>query len=621
LGQNVSWQRVFTHLILIINLVIVRQWVNTIMYKLESRWCELLSAFFLFSLLIVLIYVRAGIVDHNIGTSIACPGCFDGSVFEADLVMFWLASGALLLAGFIPARQPGRWIHLSFGLLLVVYVTDLFVLRLFSYRLFLSDAALFISERAAVWDQFSSGVGGAWVAAVILLAIVGFLVFLFLMPAARGRPARLFLSVMLILSLGAGLAMESPPYVNDWITTNVFNANLSTTERVRYSAEFESNLSAMEEAGPKQHPSSLGPQSGRNVIVVLVESWSSWHSLQFGGALDWTPGFDAAARRGLHFSNFHAIGFSTTNGLVGVLGGQKIWSPFLHLFESPPFYSMWGIEGTLPRAFSQSGYKTAFLTTGPISLYRKGEWMKDLGFQHVEGNEHPFYADEKRYAFNAPSDVALYQRGLQWMQSESDPFLLVLETVTTHQPYVDPDSGELSLEKAMKFADRAFAAFLEELDASGFFEQGLLVVASDHRSMTPVSSAELERFGEGAFSRVPAFMIGKGLEPGSVDDRVLSQSDLVPSFEWWLTGTTSLDSHDSVMLDGSDTTKCAFHARGDRRGLLEVICPEAYGQVRLEGDQTRFVQSDGLDEQRKQSILYTIAKERLAGVYRQQKTQ
>ncbi len=591
------------------------------MSKTRSRWYELLSAILLFTLLLVLVALRAGIVDRKIGISIACQGCFHSSVFAADLVMFWLASGALLAAGFIPMRLLGRFLHLALGLLIVVFVTDLLVFRLFNYRLFLSDAALFVSERAAVWDQFSSGVGGVWVAIVILLAVIGFLVFLFLMPAARGRPARLFLSATLIFSLTAGLALESPPYVNDWATTNVFSANLATTERVRYSPEFEVEFAAMATAGMQQHSSTAEPQSGRNVIFVLVESWSAWHSLQFGGTLDWTPEFDKAAQRGLRFNNFHAIGFSTTNGLVGILAGQKIWSPFLHLFESPPFYSMWGVERTLPRLFSDSGYETAFLTTGPISLYRKGEWMSNLGFEHVEGNEHPYYVGEKRYAFDAPSDAALYGRGLQWMEAAQDPYLLVLETVTTHQPYVDPDSGERSLEKVMRFADRAFGEFLEKLDGSGFFEKGLLVVVSDHRSMTPVSSEELERFGASTFSRVPAFMIGGDIKPGTFDDRVLSQGDLVPTFDWWLTGETTLGPHDAVMLDGSDTTKCAFHARGDRRGLLEVICPEGHGQVRMEGDRTRFVQSTGFDEQRKQSILFTVAQERLAALHRQERTE
>lgn len=587
----------------------------------RSRWYELLSAIFLFMLLLVLIALRAGIVDRNIGSSIACPGCFHSSVLRADLVMLWFTSGALLASGFIPMRLAGRFLHMVVGLPIVVYVTDLLVFRFFNYRLFLSDAALFVSERAAVWDQFSSGVGGVWVALLILLGVIGLMVFLFLMPAARSRPARLFLTATLILSLGSGLALESPPYVNDWATTNVFSANLATTERVRYSAAFEAQFAGVAPTDTQQHASTAEPQAGRNVILVLVESWSGWHSLAFGGTLDWTPQFDGAAQRGLRFDNFHAIGFSTTNGLVGVLAGQKIWSPFLHMLESPPFYSMWGVERTLPRVFSDAGYETAFLTTGPISLYRKGEWMRDLGFQHIEGNEHPYYAEEKRYAFDAPSDKALYGRALQWMQTARSPYLLVLETVTTHQPYVDPDSGERSLEKAMRFADRAFGEFLHELDESGFLEEGLLAVVSDHRSMTPVSAEELERFGAGTFSRVPAFMIGRDIARGSYDDRVLSQSDLVPTFDWWLTGETTFGPHDAVMLDGSETRKCAFHARGDRRGLLNVICPEGYGEIRMEGDLTRFVQSTGFEEQRKKSILHTVARERLTALDRQRRTE
>ncbi len=591
------------------------------MSKSRSRWYELSATILVFVLLLVLIALHAAFVDRSIGSGIGCQGCFNSSVVRADLVMFWLVAGALLAAGFIPSRLAGRCLHLAAGLLIVVYIADLLVFRIFNYRLFLSDAALFISERAVVWDQFSTGVGGVWVAGLILLAVAGLLVFLLMMPAARGRPARLFLSAVLIISLIAEGVLESPPYVNDWATANVFSANLSTTERVRYSPEFESKISQMGKMAVQRHASDRGPQSGRNVILVLVESWSCWHSRGFGGALDWTPELDAAALRGLRFENFHSIGFSTTNGLVGILGGQNIWSPFLHLFERSPFHSMWGIKKTLPGLFNTAGYETAFLTTGPISLYRKGEWMKDLGFQYVEGNENPFYADEKHYSFDAPSDAALYRRGLQWMQTAHTPYLLVLETVTSHQPYIDPASGEHSLEKAMRFADRSFGEFLRKLDDSGFLSKGLLVVVSDHRSMTPVSSAELERFGDNTFSRVPAFVIGAEIEPGSVDDRVLSQGDLVPTFEWWLSGETALGPDDAVMLDGLDTGKCAFHARGDRRGLLEVICPEGHGEVRMEGDRTRFVEGSKFNEQRKKSILETVARERLAALHRQQQTE
>ncbi len=587
----------------------------------RTRLYELLSAVFLFSLLLALVALRASFVDRNLGAYIACPGCFHSSVLQGDLIIFSLTAGALLIAGLIRSRFLGRLLHLVVGAVIIIYVADLLVFRLFNYRLFVTDAALFISERAAVWDQFSSGVGGVWTAVALLLSLLGLLVFLFQMPPARGRPARLFLSAVLVSSMAADAAWDSPPYVADWLTVNVFSANLATTERVRYSQAFEADFTARTSSAKRRLVSTNGSQSGRNVVIVIVESWSSWHSKRFGGAYDWTRGLDAISQLGLRFTNFHGIGFTTSNGLVGILGGQKIWSPFLHLLERSPFHSMWGLERTLPAVFSKSGYETAFLTTGPLSLYRKGEWMTDLGFHHVEGNEHPSYANEKRYAFDAASDAALYRRGLQWMKAAQTPYLLVLETVTTHQPYVDPDSGERSLEKAMRFADRAFGDFFATLETSGFFEHGILAVVSDHRSMTPVPAGEFERFGASTFSRVPAFIIGREFLPDSSDDRVLSQSDLMPSFEWWLSGTTLLDSHDAVMLDSAAATKCAFHARGDRRGLLEVICPEGHGQIRLDGDRTRFVQNEGLEENRMQSILHTVTHERLAALRRHGKTE
>ena len=81
-------------------------------------------------------------MDRNIASSIGCQGCFDSSVLSADLVMFWLAAGALLAAGLIPSRLAGRLLHLAAGMSIVVYVADLLVFRLFNYRLFLSDATL-----------------------------------------------------------------------------------------------------------------------------------------------------------------------------------------------------------------------------------------------------------------------------------------------------------------------------------------------------------------------------------------------------------------------------------------------------------------------------------------------
>ncbi len=577
----------------------------------------------LLAVLAALVVTRIVLVDRNIGTYVACPGCFDSSVIAADAPVFVAVAGLLLLGGLISAGWVGRLLHLVAGLTVLAYATDLFVFRFYNTRLFVSDFRLFLVEPAAVWNQLSSGLGGAVQGVVAMGTTALVLAWLVWAHPVRSRLQRALLLAFVALGLLSAAIIRPPVYVNDWATENVFEANLSTSVHTPYSEETAAAVLAT------RPPARVvtGPADGarRNVIVLMLESWSAWHSAAWGGEENWTPGLDAAAARGTAFTDFHAIGFSTDKGLVGILAGQQVWSPFLHWLETPPFHSMWGVKRTLPRAFSPHGYHTAFLTSGPLTLYLKGEWLGDLGFDEVEGNEHAFYDSEPRFAFGAASDRALYRRAAAWLDAAASPYLLVLETVTTHQPYTDPETGQRSLQGAMKFADRAFVDFLADLDRRDFFADGILLVVSDHRSMTPVPSRELDRWGPAALSRVPAFAIGPGFEPGTSNRRLHSQSDLVPSFELWLGGRTSLESHQDVMFgrapaaagpDEAATGRCLFHSRIDLRGRVDVHCDSGYGQVRLEGDDSAFVGAPGIGPGLQRDVIDTLAVLRLQGLER-----
>jgi phosphoglycerol transferase MdoB-like AlkP superfamily enzyme len=576
--------------------------------------------------LVLLVWQRMQMVADSVGTYIACPDCFNKAVIRADLVMFSLVAGLLLLAGLFRPTWLGRLVHLLIGIIFLIYLCDLTVLSLFNSRLFLSDFALFASEIGSVWNQFSSSFSASWAAYAVMGAVVLMLIVLVWLPPVQSIRSRLVLLGTLVLSSGLYAFSAQQTYVHSWIITNVFAANLQTTERTRYpEAEAARILAEPEPLRTVTVAPSGAAALQRPVILVIIESWSAWHSKAFGGYEDWTPQIDAAAEHGLRFDNFHSIGFATVNGLVGILAGLPVWSPFLHWFEAPPFSSAWLVQPTLPQVFNEAGYHTAFLTSGPLTLYRKGEWMRHIGFAEVEGNEHPFYAELPRYAFSSATDQALYQRALQWQESATEPYLLVLETVTTHQPFRDPESGELSLERAMKFADRAFGEFLRALEAAGYFEEGILVVASDHRSMTPMPAHELELFGHAADSRVPAFVLGREFSANSRDDSVHSQADLVPSFQLWLTGTTELRPQQSLMLPFGDAPlpasaglECAYHIRGDQRGVLEVVCNQGHGRLQLDGINTQFLAVEGLDDAQQEQVLQHVARQRLEGLRRDQ---
>ncbi len=304
----------------------------------RQRLITALCMALLFAFLILLVFLRTQLVDRQIGSYIACKGCFDSSVVLSDLMLFGLAAGVLLLASLVRPDWLARLVQSLFAFVILIYITDLIVFDLFHSRLFLSDFALFIAERSAVWDQFYTGMGGGVRPFALLGGLLIPFVLLAMMPPVRAKSDRLLLTAMLGISLTAGMVRDPKSYVNEWAVDNVFAANLATTERVRYSDAKAADILAARK--PPVQVSIASPEAvdeSRNVILVIVESWSPWHSKLFGGYEDWTPHLDSAAAGGMRFPNFHSIGFSTNKGLMGILGGMQLWSPFLHPLKPRPF--------------------------------------------------------------------------------------------------------------------------------------------------------------------------------------------------------------------------------------------------------------------------------------------
>lgn len=113
---------------------------------------------------------------------------------------------------------------------------------------------------------------------------------------------------------------------------------------------------------------------------------------------------------------------------------------------------------------------------------------------------------------------------------------LTLETVSSHQPFYDPVSGRISTEGTFRYTDAALGRFLDRLQATGFLKDGLLIVTSDHRAMTPATAQERAHMGPRRLSRIP-LLLDKGVPVGKEEQTLTrSQQDLPPSLATLLTG-------------------------------------------------------------------------------------
>lgn len=284
-----------------------------------------------------------------------------------------------------------------------------------------------------------------------------------------------------------------------------------------------------------------------NLIVVVSESLSRVDSRRSGGLFDRLPRHDAAAARGATFTGLVSDGSNTTDALAALLAGEDplptpgVFASMAEAFPRDP-EGAHGASASLVTVARQRGYATRFLSNAPLRFQDNGRWLRRLGFGLVEGGEAAPYRARRGYSFGAAPDEALYDRAAEVLAAGSDrPLLLVLLTVSLHAPYRTPvpAAGEGSLTSALRYVDGAAGRFFDELERSGYFESGYLLVVGDHRRMTPLEPEERRAFGLDALGRVFGCLVGPGVPEGLLVEAPLNHGDLHAVAADLLAGTFS----------------------------------------------------------------------------------
>jgi phosphoglycerol transferase MdoB-like AlkP superfamily enzyme len=76
---------------------------------------------------------------------------------------------------------------------------------------------------------------------------------------------------------------------------------------------------------------------------------------------------------------------------------------------------------------------------------------------------------------------------------------MVLQSISFHKPYNTPYGT--TQKDALRYADKSLFYFYLQLKKSGFFDNGVLVVVSDHRKMEPLENKEKEALGAYWYTR------------------------------------------------------------------------------------------------------------------------
>ncbi len=494
---------------------------------------------------------------------------------------------ALLWVSILPttSRFWGMLCRLLILLLFIIYVADYIVIRFFNTHLTLGDTLKY-ADYAYTYLQQSYGFTPLAFALIVgmMLVLLGWLLS---NPYRLAQwPERKWPLLMLIgLPLTSNFA-DDQKYAHSWIYKNVLEYNLTIlSEAANYSEPFLKSFSFNE----AQQCQAISPQP-KNIIILMVESLSAYQSQYFSGIQNWTPNLDRIAQENLAFKNFYANGFITEDGEIALLTGLlPLYPPSSYTDDgATSFYSFYGIEHSLPNILKKQAYRSEFLTTADLDFGNTGIWAKSIGFDYVEGHDHPDYDHWERFHFQAAPDEALYQRALERIKQQRDQrFLMFIKTVSSHHPYIHPVTRHKSEAEVIQYTDQQLGAFYRELQQNGFFENGLLVIVGDHHSMTPLRKAEFDLYGQNpAAAKVPLVIVD-GSRQGVVSKQ-FQQIDVFNTLDGMVSGRQCHSDWQGVLWgDAQISPEYIVHRRGDNRDMVSVFTEPGDFLIKLDGDRTR----------------------------------
>lgn len=532
-----------------------------------------------------------------------------------------LANDAIIYAGLLLLIFSSVWQKTPHGLAILlrlfavlvfaVYIIDYAIISQFNTHLSLGDAIKYTAYAHKYIQQVYNLSGfSVWLMGFLILVLIMLLIGK-KYPAIQIKQYKFPVFIIVALPLAGNLS-DKQKYAHSWIYKNVVDYNLTIfSESAAYSPAFIKQFTFQE----TPHCAAI-PAEKPNIIILMVESLSAYHSRFFSGINNWTPQLDSIASQNLAYTDFYANGFITEDGEIALLTGlQPIYPPSSYSDDGgTSFHSFFNIQASLPNLLKMQQYHSEFLTTADLEFGNTGNWAKSIGFDYVEGHEQADYDQWERFHFQAAPDEALYQRALKRIAAnQQQKLLLFIKTVSSHHPYVNPENKHQSESEVIMYTDKQLGRFYQALTERGFFDNGLLIIVGDHHSMTPLRKAEVDLYGHfKASAKVPLVVVGSR-QAATTDNLPYQQIDVFNTLKGLIAGEQCHTDWQGVLW-GEQQTPPQFiaHRRGDNRDMVSVFSADDEYLIKLDGDNTRLANSTSTNADSDKMIIDKINALRIA---------
>jgi phosphoglycerol transferase MdoB-like AlkP superfamily enzyme len=233
---------------------------------------------------------------------------------------------------------------------------------------------------------------------------------------------------------------------------------------------------------PRQTLKSAKAFEKRNVVLVILESFSKEYIGGYGNSPSYTPFLDSLMKKSLVFTNFYA------NGKRSIEALPAIFSALPALMNTPYISSPYAGNKitSLAKKLKEKGYHTSFFHGGTNGTMGFDAFASMVEIEHYYGRTE--YANENDFDGNwGIYDEPFVNYFARTIDTIEQPFFTTFFSLSSHHPYSIPKQytdlfpkGNLEIHETIGYTDMALKGFFEKSKDKAWFNNSVFLITADH---------------------------------------------------------------------------------------------------------------------------------------------
>jgi phosphoglycerol transferase MdoB-like AlkP superfamily enzyme len=218
-----------------------------------------------------------------------------------------------------------------------------------------------------------------------------------------------------------------------------------------------------------------------NVVIIMLESYSSGLIGALGGVPNVTPRFDALVKEGVLFDHFYSSGDRTDKGIVSVLNGYPA-QPVTSLVKEPKKTQQLPY---LNKVLKARGYRTEFTYGYNINYANFNTYLMHGDFDHITHSmDFPQELNTSKWGVH---DHYVFDKFFEELEKAPAPFFKIMMTQSSHEPFDVPMEtvigGDDDVSKFLNsayYTDKSLGEFIDKAKETEWWKNTLVVITADH---------------------------------------------------------------------------------------------------------------------------------------------